>query len=474
MRYDQLRAAGVLICMERILIVEDDNFFRTLLTDLLKGEGYEVDSAANSRQALQLFKKNVYQLVVTDLVLPDKSGLDLLTRVKQHDPNVDVIIITGHANVETAITALKSGARDYLIKPFNYDEFKHTVALCMEQRRLIDENIELKELLNIYQVGQNIANCLDLERLHELVVDSLAKEVGVTRGFGLFLTAEGELEPSEYRGVSEEEAKALSMHLRPDILKYGNGSHHLKGFPQPLPDDLALCEGLKEGIIFFISSKNAVQGVVVLLNDPGSALPQNTNSKTLNFILDQASLAFENAARYTTVKNLLYVDELTGLNNYRYLDIALEREIKRAERNGTSVSVLFLDLDLFKNVNDVYGHLVGSRVLREVGALLKQSVREVDTVVRYGGDEYTVILGETGLTGSAIVAERIRKSIETHHFLAEDGYDIRITASLGYSCYPEDTRSKLELLEMADQAMYYGKSVGKNVVYPAVILRQQG
>jgi two-component system cell cycle response regulator len=119
---------------------------------------------------------------------------------------------------------------------------------------------------------------------------------------------------------------------------------------------------------------------------------------------------------------------------------------------------------MLKVVNDTYGHLIGSRVLKEVGAVLKRSVREVDVVIRYGGDEYTMILIETGRQGAAIVAERIRKTLETHPFILGENLEVKLTACLGFACYPEDTRSKLELLEMADRAMYHGKVSGRNIV----------
>jgi len=159
---------------------------------------------------------------------------------------------------------------------------------------------------------------------------------------------------------------------------------------------------------------------------------------------------------------------LSGLFNYRYLKVALEREIKRADRYSTQLSVVFLDLDNFKGVNDTYGHLVGSNLLKELGALLKKSVREVDVVIRYGGDEYTIILVETGAETAHCVGERIRRMIEKHSFLSLEGYQIQLTASLGLACYPEDTTGLEELLSMADKAMYAGKASGKNCVYRIV------
>jgi two-component system cell cycle response regulator len=455
--------------MERILVVEDDSFFREVFSDLLKEEGFAVDVAVSGEEALSMVHSREYQLVVTDLVMPDISGLDLLSKVKQLDPSIDVIMVTGHANMGTAIFALKNGARDYLIKPINHDEFKHAVSLCFEQRRLLDENLELKGLINLFQVSQTIANCLDLERIHTLIVDALAKEFGVSRGLGYFLDAADNPELREVRGVNEVSAERLGEAILSRCDLKGEDSRNfvlLHEFTPPrAAGGVTNGDDIKEAMLFFIRSKTALQGVVILFNEPGAGFPVDIQFKNINFLLDQSSLALENAGRYTNAKNLLYVDELTGLFNYRYLDVALDRELRRSDRYGSHLSVIFLDIDLFKRVNDRHGHLVGSKVLSEVGMLLKKSVRDVDTVIRYGGDEYTIILIETGIEGAAIVAERIRHSIELHNFLAGDGLNIKLTASLGYACFPEDAKSKVELLELADRAMYRGKADGKNRVF---------
>jgi len=450
--------------MERVLVVEDDSFFRETFKDLLMEDGYEVDVASSGAEALEILCHKEYHVVVTDLVMKGISGLDLLSRVKQFDPAIEVILVTGHANVETAILALKNGARDYLIKPINHDEFKHTVALCVEQRRLLEENQELKGLVNLYQVSQTIANCLELERLYKLVIDSIAKEAEVSRGAGFFLEGD-KLVLRELKQLPQINKEKMGVLLSP-YLKHPNKKNEY--VIVPVDENVFNNHGIrdvKEAMLLFVRSKAQLQGVILLFSEPGRGFRRDLNSKNLHFLLEQSSLAFDNAARFAQARNLANIDELTGLFNYRYLDIALEHEIKRTERYGSNLSLIFLDLDLFKNVNDTHGHLIGSKVLKEVGLLLKKLTREVDFVFRYGGDEFTIILIETGMSGAACVAERIRVSIENHEFLASEGYKIRITACLGYSCFPDDSRSKTELLELADQAMYHGKVSGKNMVF---------
>lgn len=448
--------------MEKILIVEDDAFFREIFSDLLREEGYQVDTAASGSEALDRLSRINYHLVVTDMVLQDISGLDVLSRVKQIDAGIEVIVVTGYGNMESAIYALKNGARDYLVKPISHDEFKHVVKLCVEQRRLLDENQGLKDQIRLFQTSQAIANCIDIDRIQTLVLDAVAKEVGVSRGYTCLRDAARTIFLMETRGFERDDAERLNELIKADF----NWEEESFSAPLTMAVDGVTLDGEAVAEVMFLplNDKSTLQGGVVLFSEPGRTMPVIENQDNIHFILEQSSLALENAGRYSFAKDMLNIDELTGLYNYRYLEIALDREIKRAERYGLHMSVLFLDVDMLKVVNDTYGHLIGSRVLREIGSLLKKSVREVDVVIRYGGDEYTIILIETGRQGAAIVAERIRRAISNHDFVLGDDLSIKLTACLGFACYPEDTKAKLELLEMADRAMYHGKTSGRNIV----------
>jgi len=207
--------------------------------------------------------------------------------------------------------------------------------------------------------------------------------------------------------------------------------------------------------------------VYAVLGLRGTPDEEALNSPLLNFFLRQARLALINAERSAEAQSLIYIDDLTKLYNGRYLNVVLDREMKRSERYRNFFCVLFMDIDFFKRVNDAHGHLVGSRVLVEVGAVLRACVRDSDTVVRYGGDEFVVLLVESNADEAMIVAERMRKMIEAEPFATELGLRIRLTVSIGISAFPEHATTKQTLLNLADQAMYRGKESTRNVVYLA-------
>ena len=159
--------------------------------------------------------------------------------------------------------------------------------------------------------------------------------------------------------------------------------------------------------------------------------------------------------------------DLTHLFNSRFLHNVLRRETKRAHRSARPLSLLFVDLDGFKTVNDVHGHLCGSRALVEVATVIKASARETDIAARFGGDEFVLVLPETGAPGAYAAGERVRDRIAAHRFLAEDGLDVRLTASVGVATLPDVAESGDDLLSAADRAMYEVKDRGKNGIQAA-------
>ena len=174
--------------------------------------------------------------------------------------------------------------------------------------------------------------------------------------------------------------------------------------------------------------------------------------------------SLSNSVRIAEAERSSLTDDLTKLHNARYLRQFLVNEIKRARRYGAKVAALFLDLDDFKRVNDVHGHLAGSHALMEVAGVILPSVRDTDCVVRYGGDEFVVILPDTGVDEAVQVAERIRTKIERHEFTGGRHLKVELTASLGIAVFPQHALSPRQLIVSADRAMYQAKAAHKNCV----------
>ncbi len=160
----------------------------------------------------------------------------------------------------------------------------------------------------------------------------------------------------------------------------------------------------------------------------------------------------------------VFEDSLTGLYNADYLIHFLGNEVVRCGRYDRPIGIVFLDIDWFKRVNDTQGHLIGSDVLRELGGLLTDSVRDSDVVARYGGDEFVVVLTETGSRGSLDKAEKLRKRVEEHTFTKHSGVPLKVTISLGISVFPDHSSDARDLIHRADLAMYVAKQDNKNCV----------
>ena len=183
---------------------------------------------------------------------------------------------------------------------------------------------------------------------------------------------------------------------------------------------------------------------------------------TFGALLEPAALALDTSLRIARAEALSVTDDLTQLYNSRYLSQVLRRETKRASRSGRPLSLLFIDLDGFKSVNDVHGHLCGSQALVEVAAVIRSTARETDVVARFGGDEFALVLPDTGSEGAVAVGERVRDRIAEAHYLGGQGLDVRLTASVGVATLPDVAASSEGLMRAADQAMYWVKEHGKN------------
>ena len=211
-------------------------------------------------------------------------------------------------------------------------------------------------------------------------------------------------------------------------------------------------------------------GVIELVNciEPGGCFSQR-DLALLESLADYAAIAIENARHVQSIHELTITDDCTSLYNARHLNFMLDTEIYRSHRYAFEFSLIFIDLDHFKSVNDTYGHLAGSKLLSEIGEAVKEKCRMIDMAFRYGGDEFVVLLPQTSKENALSVARRMHKLIREMVWLKDSGINVHITASVGVASYPTDSRTKAELLHLADEAMYAVKNSTRDSVLGAGI-----
>jgi diguanylate cyclase (GGDEF)-like protein len=224
-------------------------------------------------------------------------------------------------------------------------------------------------------------------------------------------------------------------------------------------------------VAFPLSCRGRKVGALIALDRQASTRePRMAASmlRAVRVLLEPASVALDNGLLLKRAEALSVTDDLTHLYNSRYLNQVLRRETKRASRSGRPLSLLFIDLDGFKAINDTHGHLFGSRALVEAAAVIRSSARETDVVSRFGGDEFAIVLPDTGAEGAFAVGARVRDKIAAYKFLAADGLDIHLTGSVGVATLPDVAASADELVQAADKAMYQVKESGKNGIVAAI------
>ncbi len=211
-------------------------------------------------------------------------------------------------------------------------------------------------------------------------------------------------------------------------------------------------------------NKGKVLGVIELVNKIEEGRFSEFDMRLLKMIADFTAIAIDNAINFKKVSELVITDDHTSLFNVRYMYDYLEREVDICIRSNRSLSLLFFDLDHFKRINDTYGHMCGSAVLKEVGLFLKEIIRPNDIAIRYGGDEFVVIMPDTAKQKAFEIARQMREAFLDHRFLSDRGLNLQVKASYGVASIPEDASNKEELISLADAAMYKIKESTRDAV----------
>jgi len=236
-----------------------------------------------------------------------------------------------------------------------------------------------------------------------------------------------------------------------------------ENMPQYKEDPLVKLLNSEELVIVPLKSKERINGLIIADNFVTKKPITKDDLRMLIMLGNQAGLAIENSRLYEQSVIRGHSDYLTGLWNHGYFQMILLKELEKAKATKMPLSVIMVDIDDFKIYNDALGHQAGDAVLREMATLLKNQSRKMDSVCRYGGEEFTIILPQTDKKEAFMIAERLRMDINKHKFVSEEVLPGKnLTASIGLATYPEDGQTASEIIAATDKCLYVAKSKGKN------------
>jgi two-component system cell cycle response regulator len=447
----------------RVLVVDDILANVRLLEAKLTAEYFDVLTAMNGIDAIETVQRAKPDIVLLDVMMPGIDGIEVCRRIKSNPStqHIPVIMVTALDQPEDRVRGLEAGADDFLTKPVNDLALFCRVKSLVRLKMLTDELRARSSASEAIQVANFNSQDHSRMRGNILIIDNRPAVADRLRSA---LAARHDVQHAEDPRTALSIAAERQFELIVVSLDIENA------------DGLRLCSQLK-------SMESTRQVPILIIVDPDDhtrllkALDMGVNDYLIRPIDKQELLARVNTqirrCRYAAQLRsnvqasieMAVTDPLTGLYNRRFMESQLAPMVENAVNRSKMISVLALDVDFFKAVNDNHGHDVGDRVLQEVAARLRHNVRNVDFVCRVGGEEFLVILPDTEVKVAVQVAERIRKSIATKPFNAgARSGALSITISVGIAHIEAPTDTVTDILKRADQALYRAKREGRNRV----------
>jgi len=452
----------------RILVVDDVPANVRLLEARLLAEYFDVLTATNGEAALRLCQAGKCDLVLLDVMMPGMDGFEVSRRLRS-DPetmHLPIIMVTALDQPDDRVAGLEAGADDFLSKPVNDIALVTRVKSLLRVKILTDE-LRLRAVTNVGLGGaseQDAAATLARKpRGRLLVIDDRASSY---ERIVKILSAEHSV--TVVTNPQEALFKATESEFDAAVI-----SSDLQGY-----DYLRLCSQFRS-----LERTRMLPIVVVVSSEQDPSLIRALDLGVSDYIRRPIDKNEMLARLRTQVRHKFYqaglrerlmstlemavTDSLTGLNNRRYLDTHLQRLFDASLQNGKLMALVMCDIDHFKRVNDRFGHAVGDEILREFANRVRRNIRNADLACRYGGEEFVVMMPDTGPELATTVAERIREEVESHPFIVLEGKEqLPITVSIGVACRlgaAEDTPEKL--FKRADFALYSAKRAGRNRVF---------
>ncbi len=338
------------------------------------------------------------------------------------------------------------------------------------QDEIVELRRQIERLSLFHEVGKALASTLDLQKILQTIMEKISEFLQPDTWSLLMLdekTQELSFEIAIGAGASklkdvrlklgEGIAGWVALHGEPVLVRDVKSDARFSN----KADEVTHAE-TQSVVCVPIKGREGIFGVIELVNCMGRESFVEEDIPILKNLADYAAIALENAHYVERIRELTITDDCTALYNARHLNFVLDAEVYRSTRYGYEFSVIFIDLDHFKLVNDNHGHLIGSKLLWMIGDLIKGHLRLIDYAFRYGGDEFVVLLPQTPKMHAVSVVRRLKDLLNSKLFFTDEGLNIRVTASFGVAAFPVDARTRKELLQLADEAMYHVKNTTRN------------
>jgi len=429
------------------------------VADFLDNEGWFVRRVFTREDVLQSLGQRPFSLIICHL---EQVQVDL-NDVVLHTKTPTQILVVGPNDVKSAVHSLHSGARHYWSVPFTLTDFQafyRDGSLSMNRSRF-----GYHREGTLLQIIKEIALTMELDGLVNILVDSAMELTGADGGAILLLDEKSNMlvmkaargfsgtdRTAEIFGLPEKEFYEILSKRDPVLLH-----------PDP-PIYTPSGQCVQAMIVTPTWWKDQALSELVMVKYEGSSSFTPDDFKVLSLLNKEIAGAVHNAIIHYKTKELTIKDDLTEAYNRRYFEQYLDEEFVRARRYTSNISLIFFDVDNLKEVNVKYGHLTGSKILQEVAHRIILTVRGIDKVVRYGGDEFCIVLPETDTQGAYQVADRIRNTIASRPFRVTENAQVTLTGSMGIASFPAHAETKEELVRQADRAMFTIKNQSKNAI----------
>ena len=450
----------------RVLVVDDEPIVAEFLARQLRNAGWETTEAPGGAEAIRAaLDASPPDLILMDVLMPGINGYEATRRLKA-DPRtagIPIILVTGLSGIEDKLAGLDAGADEFLSKPVSTAE-------------LI---VRIRNMLRLKQYEQQLSKRTvpAIAPVEEPVDDDQADRPAEPPQILLLQRAGGgeggvrrHLEEMGYRVALAEDVEQEMATVR-----HGAADLVILDAARFGADGLEMCRRLKEGgpssrvPLMVIAGQGDPEGRIRYLSlGAEDLLPPPVDHRELAArvarLLRQKAHLETLQSRYQAAVLASNNDGLTGLFNNAYFKRLLDLEVKRSQRRNHPTSLVMLDIDNFKAMNDTRGHAAGDLILSEVGRRIRDCIREIDMPARFGGEEFAVVLPYTDKAGAVVVAERIRDALASREFAVDSPSGVNVTASIGVATCPEHAAAAEDLVRHADALLYRAKRQGKNRV----------